>query len=65
MWMWVADQLVSWVIHNGKNNLVTFYLTCDLLATRHNQYWHKLDFYWQMTHVESTNDVVHLHNMEQ
>ena len=24
----------------------------------------KLDFHWQMTHVESANDVVHLHNIE-
>ena len=24
----------------------------------------KLGFHWQMSHVESTNDVVHLHNIE-
>ena len=29
MWLWGGNQLVLWVFLQWKNNLATFYLTCD------------------------------------
>ena len=60
----VLTQLVLWVFYNEKR-LATFYLSCDHFRDMTQPIFGiKLDFHWQMTHVELANNVAHLHNIE-
>ena len=58
MWLWGADQLVSHVFHNKKLVQQHFILLVTTLETRHNHYWQRTWFHWQMTHVEFASNTI-------
>jgi hypothetical protein len=64
MWLRGANQLVLCVFYNEITIWQHFTLHVTTLETCTTNMDIKLGFHWQMTHVESANDVVHLHNIE-
>ena len=64
MWMWGADQFVLWVFRNEKP--IWHHLIFHVTTLGHEivNVDFKLGVHWHMTHVESNNNVIHLHIME-
>ena len=61
----VYIELVLWAFYDEKPKSATFYLTRDYFRDMTQPTLGiKVGFHWQVTHVESTNDVVYLHNIE-